>query len=275
MKRRQLLELEDQDWFPSAIRDLATDLMRFMADLAGGRLVHHVAGRLGDALRHTGYDQVLDLCSGAGGPIPAIWRRLRAEGQCIRFTLTDKYPNRDALQRTKELSDGEISYVAEPVDAMSVPKHLGGFRTIFNTLHHFPPSEAQSIIRDAVDAGEPIACFELAERTPLGAAVALLAIPALVLIVTPFVRPFQGSRLFWTYLVPAVPLLVLFDGFASVLRAYTPEELALLVAELNAGEYHWEIGREALPLPYTYLIGWPRSGDERPSPGTTGQADSQ
>ena len=32
---------------------------------------------------------------------------------------------------------------------------------------------------------------------------------------TPFVRPFRWSRLLFTYVIPLIPLLVLFDGTVS------------------------------------------------------------
>ncbi len=85
--------------------------------------------------------------------------------------------------------------------------------------------------------------------------------PFFVLLVTPFIRPFRLSRLFWTYLIPIVPLYVLWDGAVSWLRTYSPQELQELVDGLDFNDYVWEIGREAaFPRPsITYLIGYPRS----------------
>ena len=50
-------------------------------------------------------------------------------------------------------------------------------------------------------------------------------VPLAVLVLTPAVRPFRWSRLFWTYLVPVLPPPILFDGVVSCLRVYTPEEM--------------------------------------------------
>jgi hypothetical protein len=141
---------------------------------------------------------------------------------------------------------------------------LQGFRTLFTCFHHFRPDTAREILADAVRQRHGIGVFEATERR-LSAILGMLLTPLVVLLVTPAIRPFRWSRLFWTYLVPLVPLIVLFDGIVSCLRTYTPEELRSMVRDLGETEYEWEIGRE--PVPHspsgvTYLIGWPHSAGQ-------------
>ena len=50
------------------------------------------------------------------------------------------------------------------------------------------------------------------------------------IIFRPACPPFRWSRLLWTYLVPVIPLVLLFDGIVSCLRSYRPDELLKLVA---------------------------------------------
>ena len=69
-----------------------------------------------------------------------------------------------------------------------------------------------------------------------------LLAPLVLIVVTPLIRPFRWSRLFWTYLIPLVPVLTLFDGLVSCLRIYSVQELNQLVAGLGTNDYHWEIG---------------------------------
>jgi hypothetical protein len=49
-----------------------------------------------------------------------------------------------------------------------------------------------------------------------------------VWVFTPFMRPFLWKRLLFTYPLPCVPMICLWDGFVSQLRAYTPDELRAL-----------------------------------------------
>jgi hypothetical protein len=84
-----------------------------------------------------------------------------------------------------------------------------------------------------------------------------------VLVLTPAIRPFRWSRLLWTYLLPVLPLAILFDGVVSCLRVYTPDEMLAMGREVGGDEYEWEAGFErpaGSPLPIPYLIGMPRQG---------------
>jgi hypothetical protein len=83
--------------------------------------------------------------------------------------------------------------------------------------------------------------------------------PLLALGVVPWILPFRWSRLAWTYLLPAIPLVVLWDGIVSCLRSYTVPELRALAAAAGEG-YAWEagVGRvPRLPVPLTWLVGYP------------------
>jgi hypothetical protein len=261
--RLHLFELEDQPWFPAAVRDLATDYLHFIETKFA--LHRPAVGLLAEALRATGADHVIDLCSGGGGPIPALQKALAAEGLAVRFTLTDRFPNVPAFERAAAASDGTIAFVAEPVDARSVPEELVGFRTLFNAFHHFRPADALAVLRDAARAGQPIGVFEIPDRR-LGTLVPLVLLtPLLVAVSTPFIRPFCWRRLLWTYLVPLVPLTCWWDGAVSQLRAYKPLELERLAAEVEVDGYTWRAGRVPIgsaPGRLTYLLGYP-AGSEK------------
>ena len=77
---------------------------------------------------------------------------------------------------------------------------------------------------------------------------------------TPLIRPLRWSRLLWTYLIPLVPVITLFEGLVSCLRTYSVQELHELTARLGTNDYVWSIGTvksKTTPIPVTYLIGVP------------------
>jgi hypothetical protein len=262
MRRLHLIEIEDEPWCPAPIRDAATDYLQFAERV--GDAYGPVVPVLERALDRAGASRVLDLCSGGGGPWPAIAERLARSGREVEVRLTDYYPNVPAFERASRASGGRISYVAEPVDATSVPADLEGFRTLFTGFHHFEPARARAILRDAAEKRRPIAVFEVTERKAAPAA-AMLLMPLVVALATPFIRPFRWSRLFWTYVVPAVPALVTWDGLVSCLRTYTPAELREMTGEIGARDYTWEIGQVPSgkgPLSLTYLVGMPDASRE-------------
>ena len=263
--RIHLFELEDQPWFPRTIRDLATDYLRFME--AQFALHKPVVPLLRAVLEQSGSRHVVDLCSGGGGPILAVYEALGADGILAQVTLTDKYPNLDAFRGLSMLYPSGITYAASPVDATQVPAELRGLRTIFNAFHHFTPESARLVLASALAAQEPIGIFEIPERSLLSILPFLLT-PFFVAIATPFIRPFRWSRLFWTYIVPLVPLTCWWDGLVSQLRAYSVEELLELTRGLE--NYEWKadrVGIAGTPGHLTYLLGTPKTGRPKPPPG--------
>jgi hypothetical protein len=254
LKRLHLFELEDQPWFPSTVRDLATDYLQFIQTRF--RIDRAMAPLIRRALERSGARRIVDLCSGGSGPLLLLVKDLAAEGMTLQATLTDLYPNAPAFSRIAGASDGLITFEPLPVDARHVPAHLAGLRTIFNGFHHLRPSDARAVLHAAASARQPIAILEVSERS-LRSLPVILA-PLGVWIATPFMRPFLWRRLVWTYLLPMVPLTCFWDGVVSQLRAYTPAELRSLSE--GSEPMHWEAGQ--LPIAggrgrLTYLVGFP------------------
>ncbi|MDA0988047.1 MAG: hypothetical protein O2783_02685 [Chloroflexi bacterium] len=255
MRRFHLFELEDKSWLPKQIRDAGTDLVHFMWQI--GNAHKPIVPRLREVLVKTGAQEIIDLGSGGGGPVVAIYEELVRSGCAVRVTLTDKFPNIPAFKYARERSNGGVDFLEEPVDATAVPPHLSGLMTMFASLHHFRPEMVRGILRDAVEQGRSIAVFDLSARRPPPLSMMLLANPIGVLLVTPLLWPFRWSRLFWTYVIPVVPLYVAWDAFVSGLRLYSIQELQELVEGLQADNYTWEIERERFGGSITCLIGCP------------------
>ncbi len=261
MARLHLFELEDQAWFPAVLRNAGTAYLRKVSELAGQSV--WMTPTLAALLRQTGVDRIVDLCSGGAGPIPQILEGLRAEGIEATALLTDLHPNRETLQRVVEDSGGRAEFRLESTDATRVPAELRGVRTLFNGFHHFRPASARKILQDAVDAGQPIAIFEAVERSPQFL-IGILFSPIPVLLLVPFLRPFDWRWIVFTYLIPLIPLFVLWDGFVSGLRVYSVDELRGITASLRAPGWEWQIGRIRMgrqPASVTFLTGRPPPGE--------------
>ncbi len=257
LPRVHLFEFEDQSWFPGILRDFLTDYLRFVESKF--RVHETIAPVLKDVLETTEEPRVVDLCSGAGGMAVDVHRELTSSGLESTFLLTDLYPNVKAFENSCAASDGRIEFASGPVDARDVPDNLDGIRLLMNGFHHFRPEDAGAILANAVRAQQPIAIFELSQRTPSNI-IGIFLVPLLVWCVTPFIRPFRWSRLLWTYLLPAVPLICFWDGFVSQLRAYTQTELKQMTEHIS-GDYDWVIDQAVLPAAkayITYLTGSPK-----------------
>lgn len=264
MRRVHLFELEDFDWVPAPIRDGGTDLL----DLGFDRLGFYdgVAPKLVALLEATRATRLFDLCSGGGGGTLQMRRRLRAAGSTAELVLSDRHPNEAGIARVSALGDPSTRYLAEPVDAMSGGGDLEGVRTMSGALHHFPPDAVRSLVAGIVARRAPLAFFDVAASpairrlpivlAPLAMSVNMVMLFLGSLFLVPFARPFRLSRLVLTYLLPAIPALVAWDGTVSALRAYTPDELLELARSVPGSDgYTWDAGVAGSAL---YLTGAPR-----------------
>jgi hypothetical protein len=266
MRRAQFIEFHDQPWFPSSVRDYVTDALQFGFNLFN--VYAPVAPLLQRAMEATGSRSIVDMCSGAGGPWLNLWSRVSKEfdsrqrpgdAPALQICLTDKYPNLGAFEKVSAASEGRIRFYSGSVDVTDVPRELKGLRTMFTSFHHFLPDAGRAILQDAVDAGEGIGIFEISRRAPSTIGLTFGFVLALF-VCTPWIRPFRWSRLLWTYLLPIIPFVLLFDGVVSCLRTYRPQEMLEIVDRLTANDYEWDAGE--LPtrfVPITYLIGYPRA----------------
>ncbi|HEX8329431.1 MAG TPA: class I SAM-dependent methyltransferase [Hymenobacter sp.] len=258
--RLRLFEFEDLPWFPAVIRAGMMDYLRFMISTMG--IYKPIAPLLAEALRRTGQTAILELGAGAGGGTETVLAALRTHGQPqATILLTDLYPQSAAWADIAQRTHGAIGYEASGVNALAVPAHLKGFRTIFSAFHHFSPDAAEALLRDAVRAGTGIGVFEGAGKHWGELLLAWTVLPVAQLLLTPFYRPFRLSRLFFTYLVPLIPLCTIWDGTVSLLRMYSTAELLALAQRADpTGSFEWQAGkvRHWWGPEVTYLVGRPK-----------------
>jgi hypothetical protein len=255
VKRYQLMELEDQPWFPRTVRDLATDYLQFVQTLL--RFDRAMAPLIRRVMEQSATTRIVDLCSGGSGPLLLLARDLTDAGLPVTVTMTDLYPNVPAFEQVTAQSAGRIGFEPTSVDARDVPPRLSGLRTLFNAFHHFNPADGKAVLHAAAAARQPIAIFEISERT-VPTLLSMLLTPLFVWLATPFMRPFLWRRLLLTYPLPLVPFTCLWDGIVSQLRAYTVDELHALTE--GSAPMHWDAGQ--VPVVngrgrLTYLVGFP------------------
>jgi SAM-dependent methyltransferase len=258
MRRIQFIELHEQPWFPSTLRNEITDALQCGSEIL--KAYASISSLLQRALDATRSRSIVDVCSGSGGPWLELSQKLRGDPAAYSILLTDKFPNVAAFESIKAASANGIDFHRSSVDATKVPAELDGFRTMFSSFHHFPPAQARAILQNAVDAKQGIAIFEVTSRS--ASAVGMMFLWFLTpFLFTPSIRPFRWSRLLYTYVLPIIPLVLLFDGLVSCLRTYQTRELRELIDGLAPSDYRWEIGEQSgtlRGLPITYLIGYPR-----------------
>jgi hypothetical protein len=269
MKRLQLFEFMDFDWFPKFLRDLITDVLNSMA--TKGATYEDIIPVIQKVMSKSDTNQVVDLCSGGGGPWLLMLDKMHKEDDSVSLTFTDKFPNKEAIDRITKDYKGKVNYRSTSVDASEVPADLKGVRTIFGGFHHMNPSVAKAIFADAAKRREGIVVGEAMMMPP---AVAWFTLPIQILI-SPlflifywfqFAKVMSGNpktvlgRLIFTYLIPIAPLVMMFDAFVSMVRVYTKKDLEEIVNSINIKGYTWEVGmiqNKKNQPPILYAAGYP------------------
>ena len=266
MKRIQLFEFEDLNWFPKTIRSGMTNLLGVLQKMMGTSDV--IASIISNIKLKNDFSKIIDLGSGSGGIMLEVIEKLNINDQePIQLLLTDLHPNFKVVNRINSSNIPNVSYNESSVDATSLGNLPVGLKTMMNSFHHIPPDVAKGILKSAQDHKQPLLIYEIGENTIptilwwllLPLSLAILFIMALFMI--PFVRPLGWSQLLFTYLIPIIPLCYAWDGQASIMRIYTFNDIEYLIRDFKNESYNWEItkaqkanGKKA----GYYILGLPR-----------------
>ena len=204
---------------------------------------------------------MIDFCAGGGGPTPSIERILNTSQQGTKaaptqFVLTDLHPHVEEWAVAAAASQ-HVRYAAQPVDASAAdPKAIlnEAFGAVSPTkstaspadgarvcrlfslaFHHFDDPLAREILKNSVETSDGFGIFELQDRS-LSAFVTTLVFGLGVLLTAPYYawRWRSPMTLVFTYLIPILPFVLLFDGWMSMLRTRTPDEVEALLRTCGA-----------------------------------------
>lgn len=248
MKRIQLFEFEDFSWFPNWTRSSLTKLLNIMNKLMG--LSNVVSKLVAKTLKEQNLNTIVDLGSGAGGVMPEVLNSLHEKHGLkeVNLTMTDYYPNPEAIKKFNSDEDKNISYHEKSVDATSIGNAPEGLKTMINCFHHMPVDKAKNILQSAQDNKQNLLIFEMAEnKMPLIIwwillPISLIFVFIMSLFMIPFVKPLTWKDIVFTYLIPIIPITYAWDAQASMPRMYAVKDLEEMTNEIAVEGYKWEQG---------------------------------
>ncbi|RDL37105.1 Uncharacterized protein BP5553_04538 [Venustampulla echinocandica] len=185
----------------------------------------------------------------------------------VKFVLTDIHPHIPDWTIAAKRSE-HLSFVSEPVDAANAPANLNGhdgqkiFRLYNLAFHHFDDKLGSDILRNTIETADgfghvtEILCrvFELQERT-VSSLLTIFAMGLLMFLITPFYFWRSPGHLFFTYIIPVIPFVLVFDGYVSSLRTRSAEEVQALMKACGAPSDGWVVksGHEQHTWPTGYM----------------------
>lgn len=261
LPRLQLGEFEDAVWLPLWLRRMVVEALGFT--MQSLRVYEQFFAHWQRATHGT--SRVIDLASGSAMHVESLLAcrerqsrggaRLGDEG-APDIVLTDLAPNLERFAELERDHPGVVRGERTPVDATHAGTRFAGASgahalSMFTAFHHLNDAEQRQLLTEATRTSDAIVIAEASERSLqcllanlfglfLGAAAAFAP------------SRFSWRRLFFSTVVPIVPLMLVWDGIASVLRCRTVTELEALVRSLPTNAFRWEIQRVRHPI-------WPLS----------------
>jgi hypothetical protein len=219
LPRLHLFEFTDQRWLPRALRE---DLLAIIDALLSPSYVQ-ASHSINRVLIETGRREILDIGSGHGSHWPHLISDINDNNPAkITVTLSDIIPLKNPSEAIQK--EDAISCRASAFDATDHTVDAAVMLTFFSVFHHFRPKDAIAVLGAAGSHHNPFVIVEVVQRRWVRILQMPLSFVALFFIM-PRLKSFGWRRFVFTYLVPLLPIMYLWDAIVSHLRAYEPAEI--------------------------------------------------
>jgi hypothetical protein len=240
MTRLNLFEVHDLNWVPHLVRESVVEVLG--TTMRWGKIVPAMSPAFKDFWDESHGADVLEMCSGSGETAALLFDTMTSPESpaiALRIILSDLVA-RPQLWRSICLSrQDRLSFLPFNLDATAIPDSvlLDRSQLILNAFHHFPPEAARNVLKNACLHSRGIFIAENFGRSPLETiSCGVFGIPAT------FANPWRTPRqrvlkFLLTFVLPVIPLAVVWDGLVSSLRVYTRENLMEMTRDLDAFEW--------------------------------------
>jgi len=180
------------------------------------------------------------MCSGSGKHVAILLDALIERGEKLPcFLISDLFPVIHEMEKVAEQYPENVQAIHAPIDALNVPdSYPHSARVVISAFHHFTPDAAKNILRNSAEKGKPIFVLEPMTRN-FRSFLKLASFYLLAMLINPFLsRKDRLLKAVFTYLIPLIPFMGLWDGVVSTMRVYTEEELMALTSTIDA-KYQW------------------------------------
>ncbi|WP_350287872.1 hypothetical protein [uncultured Croceitalea sp.] len=246
MKRVELFEFEDFNWLPNVVRRSITNLIIIFHKIMGTKEV--LAILLSKIRDSHHFEQIVDLGSGSGGPMPEVVEELnKGIDKPVSLVLSDLHPNQKIVEAVNNHKHPYLRYHENAINAVDMVNAPQGLKTMIASFHHMNPSVAKKILQSAEKNNLPILIYEVAKNNIpllvwlLFLPISLTILVLMSLVMTFWVRPLTLSQVLFTYIIPIIPMVYAWDGQASLMRTYTFDDIKQLLGDTDSTHYTWTI----------------------------------
>jgi len=228
MKRKQMPQFMNQDWYPTLLKNLMYEFLTWFVHFV--KAAKPFVSVVNEGLEYSKVNKIIniELNIGAG------------------FETLKPFINQDIVVLDRTLERFDTNY--------------DGLYTFINCFHQFNSENATNILTEISQKNHPVAVLEGNNNSLLQIFGMTIIVPLTILLTAPFVKPFRFSRLIFTYLVPVLPIVTFIDGSLALMKLYSPEDLDELVSKIKVSKYQWKSGKldNGRGGKIIYLLGHPQ-----------------
>lgn len=177
-----------------------------------------------------GFETIVELGAGCGPLTERMAVDPRSAG--LRFIVCDLIPDLVAFRRLIDRFPSQVEAIEEPVD-FSLRREWGPktLLVLSAAFHHVRVEERPNVLRSLCASAGGVMIVSTVRKTLWCVLTApLVVFPALLLPIAFWKRPGRMRRVLWCWLVPLVPLMMMWDAIGGCLRQWSRSDWK------NAGE---------------------------------------
>ena len=228
-----LFEFMDAEWLPESLRTTVREVLEYC--LGEPRQYYTwVVGEILQLVDRYHFETVMELGAGTA----PLARRLaeNSSGRHLNIEVSDIYPSREIFEHLEQQFPGVVK---AHLDAMDISQPIAvrpnTLLVLSASFHHLPPSERRRVLNSLYD--HSVAVFEPMAPNLFSMLVALGGLVAGFITPLRYFRDRSGRmrRFLWCWIIPAAPIIIVWDGLVSCLRCWSEQEWRRQFARATRG----------------------------------------
>ena len=226
MPSLHLFEFMDLPGLPESLRTTVREVL----EICLGEPPRSYYDWVVQALLHRAEQERLHTIVELGAGTAPLSHRLVAvvkeTGRALTVEVSDLYPDVPLYRSLEEQFPGVIRGRTQPLDfSQPIEFPPGTLLALSGSFHHLPPEKRQAVLECL--AKQRVAIFEPLQRNPISMFTSFGGLLPGLMAPLYYLRKRKGGharRMFWCWLAPAAPLIIIWDGLVSCLRCWTESE---------------------------------------------------
>ena len=261
MDRKMAFQFTRQRWFPRPLKRMMAEFLDFMVGLAQAN--HPFLPLLNEVLAHSQARTLVGFRALEGGGLAHIAADVGGPVNAeLSVVLTDEHPDASRATRVQQLASRPVEVLTCSPREAAERWRGRGIAAFINTFHKLDAGEDRAALETLVAHDLDVVIGEGNNKSFRQVFGMTVLVPLTVLLLTPLIKPQRFWRYVFTYLVPILPLVIVWDGVAALFRLHRPEELEALAKSLGREDYVWKAGKRDNKRGgfVIYLMGYRTSG---------------